>query len=197
MTQTLRQARSQLTVAEFIDWDPGNRPDATWQLVDGEPVAMAPASQTHGAIQGELASLIRNHLRATGSPCRVIVTPGVIPKVRASENFRIPDLGVTCTPPTKSLEMPDPVLLIEIMSPSNQPETRANIWSYTTIPSVQEILVVHSTRIAAELLRRGPDGSWPANPDIIDEAAGLTLTSIHFAVPLAEFYVTTELHAQR
>ncbi len=52
-------------------------------------------------------------------------------------------------------------------------------------------------RIAAELSRRGPDGSWPANPDIIDEAAGLTLTGIHFAVPLAEFYVTTELHAQR
>ena len=60
--------------------------------------------------------------------------------------------------------VPDPVLLIEILSPSNEAQTRANIWAYTTIPSVREILAVHSTRIEAELLRRNPDGSWPEEP---------------------------------
>ncbi len=184
-----------MTVAEFIDWDSGDRAGAKWQLVDGEPVAMAPASQTHGAIQGELARLIGNHLRASSSPCRVIVTPGVIPKVHARENFRIPDLGVTCTPPSRSLEMPDPVLLIEIMSPSNQLETRANIWSYTTIPSVREILIVHSTHIGAELLRRDADGGWPAEPDTIGGGTKLQLASIDFTLPLNEIYVTTELQA--
>jgi hypothetical protein len=29
----------------------------------------------------------------------------------------------------------DPVLLIEILSPSNQAETWANVWAYATIPS--------------------------------------------------------------
>ena len=47
----------------------------------------------------------------------------------------------------------EPVLLVAILSPSNEAETRANIWAYTTIPSVQELLIVHSTRIEAELLR--------------------------------------------
>ena len=83
------------------------------------------------------------------------------------------------------------------MSPSNQPETRANTWSYTTILSVQEILVAHSTRIAAELLRRGLDESWPANPDIIDNEAELELASIDFAAPLDNLYVTTGLRARR
>jgi len=197
MTQARRRAPPHMMVAEFADWDPGEQPDAKWQLVDGEPVARAPASQTHGALQAEIARLIGNHLLGTGSRCRLIITPGIIPKVHASGNFRIPDLGVTCTPPTKCLEMPDPVLLIEIMSPSNQPETRANTWSYTTILSVQEILVAHSTRIAAELLRRGLDESWPANPDIIDNEAELELASIDFAAPLDNLYVTTGLRARR
>lgn len=89
--------------------------------------------------------------------------------------------------------MPDPVLLIEILSPSNENETRANIWAYTTIPTVREILAVRSTRIEAELLRRRDDGSWPEEPDLIGPTADLSLVSIEFVGPLAAFYRTTEL----
>ena len=60
--------------------------------------------------------------------------------------------------------LPDPVVLIEILSPSNEPKTRANIWAYTTIPTVAEIVVLRSTSVAAEVLRRQPDGEWPEQP---------------------------------
>jgi Uma2 family endonuclease len=84
-----------MTVSEFLAWDaPG---PGRWQLVDGEPVAMAPASRTHGTLQLELGGLIRNHLEAAGNRCAVVAAPGIVPRVRASENFRIPDLAVTCT----------------------------------------------------------------------------------------------------
>lgn len=43
-----------MTVAEFLAWNPPE--GQAWQLVDGEPQAMAPASRTHGTIQGELAA---------------------------------------------------------------------------------------------------------------------------------------------
>ena len=43
----------------------------------------------------------------------------IVPGVRASRNRRVPDLGVTCAPP-------EPILLIEILSPSNEAETRTN-----------------------------------------------------------------------
>ena len=53
-----------MNVAEFLAWDaPG---PGRWQLVDGEPVAMGPASRTHGSLQGELGRLIGNHLEASG-----------------------------------------------------------------------------------------------------------------------------------
>jgi Uma2 family endonuclease len=162
-------------------------------LIDGEPVAMAPASETHAALQAEIGALLRNHLADRGSPCRLLSQPGIVPRVRANRNFRIPDLAVTCAPPALGLMTADPILLIEILSPSNEAETRANIWAYTTIPSVREILAVHSTRIEAELLRRNADGSWPEEPDTLSASDTLTLGCIDFATPLTALYRTTAL----
>jgi Uma2 family endonuclease len=134
-----------------------------------------------------------NHLMELRSLCRVIAEPGIVPRIRADRNYRVPDLGVTCAAPSLGLMVPEPVLLVEILSPSNEAETRANIWAYTTIPSVQELLVVHSTRVEAELLRRGADGSWPEQPEIIRADGSLSLGSIGFTVPLAAIYRTTAL----
>jgi len=182
-----------MTVDEFLAWTPPDRSGQRWQLVDGQPVAMAPGSLPHGEIQSEIGRLIGNHLITQGSRCRIITTPGVVPRAGAGHNFRIPDLGVTCEPRSRDMIMQDPLLLIEILSPSNEAATRSNIWSYTTIPSVREILAVRSTRVEAELLRRLPDGYWPAEPVVLTGTAGLTLTSIGFSVDLASFYRTTDL----
>ena len=88
-------------------------------------------------------------------------------------------------------------LIVEILSPSNLAETCANVWTYTTIPSVREILVLHTAEIRAELLRRlpdesWPDESWPEEPEPI--ATGpLMLASIDFSAPMAALYRTTRL----
>ena len=73
---------SRMTVAEFLAW-PADPTGAAWQLIDGEPVAMAPPSETHGAIQSEIGSLLRNHLLERSLPCRVVTAPGVVPRVRS------------------------------------------------------------------------------------------------------------------
>ena len=180
-----------MTVDEFLVWDsPG---PFLWQLVDGVPVAMAPPSRTHGTIQSELVSLVRDHLLASGQPCQVVTTPGVVPRSQSRRNVRVPDIGVSCTPDQRGEHtLRDPVLLIEILSPSNHAETWSNIWTYQTIPSVREILVVHSERVRAELLRRAPDGAWPANPVEIDGGA-FTLDSIGLTLLLTELYRGTWL----
>jgi Uma2 family endonuclease len=193
MAALRKPAPARMTLPEFLSWDAADPSGAAWQLIDGEPVAMAPGSETHAALQAEIGALLRNHLIEQGSPCRLLSQPGIVPRVRSNRNFRIPDLGVTCAPPSQGLMVPDPVLLIEILSPGNEAQTRANIWAYTTIPSVREILAVHSTRIEAELLRRGADGNWPEEPDIHTGSDTLTLGSIGFATKLAAFYRTTAL----
>jgi Uma2 family endonuclease len=182
---------TRMTVDEFLVWDSDDLTGRRWQLVDGEPVLMALAAEVHGAIQAELGRLLGNHLLATKSPCRIIIAPGIVPRIRARENFRVPDLGVTCGPPSHGV--PEPVLLVEILSPGNEGKTRSNIWTYTTIPSVREILVIRSTRMEVELLRRGDDGNWPASPSLISSPEMLELTSLGFVAPVAGLYRTAGL----
>ena len=154
---------------------------------------MAPPNRTHGTLQGELGRLIGNHLQDKASPCTLVVTPGVVPYVQAAHNMRVPDLAVTCSDyDVEETGLTDPVLIVEILSPSNQTETWANVWAYTTIPNVWEILILRTTAVGADLLRRGPDGTWPREPDIIAEN-GLVLESIGLRTPLAGLYRSTRL----
>lgn len=177
-----------MTVDEFLVWDSDDITGRRWQLIDGEPMLMAPAAEVHGRIHAELIRLLGNHLLAVGSGCSVVDSPGIVPRVRAKENFRVPDLGVTCAPPSGGVMMPEPILLIEILSPSNEAKTRNNIWAYCTIPSVREIMAVRGTRMEVELLRRDADGNWPEIAVLLRPPDLLELPSIGFQTPVADLY---------
>jgi Uma2 family endonuclease len=193
MHDALSRRPRPMTVAEFLEW-PGDGSGRRFQLVDGELRPMSPGSPTHGTIQSKLCRLIGNALDAAGSPCRIVTDPGVITARHAHINMRVPDLGITCTPDAPGQRaLPDPVVLIEILSPTNATDTWDNVWACTTIPSVREIVVVHSTRVLAELLQRGSDGRWPAQPDAIGADGTLRLESIDFACRLRAAYAQTHL----
>jgi Uma2 family endonuclease len=187
MSQALR--RPLLTVDEFHDWEPPpGLEDRRWELVDGDPECMAPPGINHGAIQSQAAMLFGLHLRDHRPTCRVVTTPGVIPHLRSRFNERVPDLGISCAPFTDTRSLVDPVLLVEILSPSNEAKTRANVWAYATIASVQEVLILSSAAIRAEVLRQGDE-----TPGIVVGNETLRLDSIGYEGPLADFYATTDL----
>lgn len=188
MSAALKLPSHHMTVVEFLEWAGADQSSTRWQLCDGEPQMMAPASERHGTLQARLIYLLSAHLERSDGHCRVVVAPGVIPRIQASQNFRIPDVGITCAPLTRDVAMPDAVVLFEILSPSNEGETRTNVWAYTSIPSVAEIVVLRSDRIEAEVLRRQTDQSWPPQPDLRGPDDTLHLHSIGFAAPLLEIY---------
>lgn len=186
-----------MTVAEFQDWVPPREfYDHRWILVDGEPVCMSPPSVTHAAMQGEAVLLLGNHLRATRPSCHVLVTPGVIPRILSQTNERSPDLAVTCSPIGDEKTVENPVLVIEILSPTNEPDTRRNVWAYASIPSVQEILLLNSTSIGAELFRREAEGAWPPDPFKLGAEDMVELNSIGFSANLLAFYAGTRFAAR-
>ncbi|HYZ64031.1 MAG TPA: Uma2 family endonuclease, partial [Acetobacteraceae bacterium] len=117
------------------------------------------------------------------------------PRLRAERNMLVPDIGVTCAPPSGGASLPEPLVLVEILSPSNEAATRANVWAYATIPSVAEIVLVSSTAVAAEVLRRRPDGTWPEQPELVGPDGPLRIAAIGFEAPLAALYRTTPLGA--
>ena len=193
MTSARQKIPSVMTADEFIAW-PGDGTGGRYQLVDGELRAMSPATATHGIVQGNLARLIGNHLDTPGGRCLVAAEPAIRVRLREKHNLRIPDLGVTCTPShAGEVALSDPLLLIEVLSPGNAAGTWENVWACTTIPSIKEILVVHSARVFAELLRRQVDGTWPKESEEIGEAGTLRLDSIDFAMPLKAAYGKTYL----
>jgi Uma2 family endonuclease len=177
-----------MTTDQFIRW-PGDGTGQRYELVDGQLRAMAPPSSTHGLIQMTVGAMIREHLKASGLPCVVTANPPVIPRVGAQNNVRSPDLGVSCAKTaTEGYALDQPVLLIEILSPSNRAETWSNVWTYTTIPSVQQILVIDSTKIEAKLLTRQADGTWPDVPEVRAAGAIVAVTCIGFEPACDAFY---------
>jgi Uma2 family endonuclease len=189
-TAIRRKAPHHITVDEFIAWVG----DGRWQLIDGEPRAMAPAHATHGIVQATLAFLLNQHLYTRGSPCVVVTEPAIQPRVRSRSNMRVPDLAVTCSPvQAGQIALPDPLLIVEILSPSNEADTWENVWTYATIPSVQEILVLRSASITADLLRRRADSTWPEEPMQIGRDDALHLACIGLTIPLPALYARTYL----
>src|SRR5215831_17928034 len=145
---------------------------------------MAPASVTHGIIQANVVGLLRNHL--VGSHCYVVVAPGVIPRVRSEDNLQIPDVVVSCETDDQGLRaLTEPTLVVEILSTTNRAETRENVWAYATIPTVREILLIRSTRLAAELIRREADGTWPAKSRPVGAEGGIGLGKPRFLLPVS------------
>jgi Uma2 family endonuclease len=105
----------------------------------------------------------------------------------------IADLAVTCTPLERGQQlMRDPVLIVEILSPSTIVEDRQEkIPAYRLIPSVQEILALDSTRAVAEILRR--EGERWITEIIVGRAGTISLASIGLTVVMADLYDRIDL----
>lgn len=169
-----------------------NRPDdpdgTRYELADGLLRVRTASNLQHGAMMADLACVIEGHLSANRPELFAALRPMVKVRVWDSYNLRAPDLAVARGPIPNGIELPDPVLLIDVLSNTNWPSVMSNLWAYTTIPSVQELLIVSSMGIEAQLLRRQDDGNWPANLVRIDEGEDVTLGSINLTTPLKAFY---------
>ena len=182
-----------MTVEEFMDLNPGG--DELWQLVDGEPRAMVQSSVAHGMLLAEVSSVIGNHLYAAGSSRYPELLVGVVPHVNARHNIRVPDLSIAHGASDEEERWLDaPVLVVELLTPENHAETWENIWACTSIPSVEEMLVLHVKQVGADLLRRDADGRWPRDLERLT-GGDLVLHSVGLRIPLADLYRTIRLHS--
>ncbi len=176
-----RAPHRRMTLAEFLDWDDGT--DTRYELIDGEAVAMAPGMPAHARIVSNLVGAIGQGLRP---PCLTFTGGGVIRPDR-QDHFYVPDLLVTCMPiPRGSRHIPEPCLVIEVLSPTTRRQDRdVKLDGYRAIPTVAEILFVWSDERRVQLWRR--DGARWIVEDAIGDAL-LQLESVDVAVPLAMIY---------
>ena len=62
-----------------------------------------------------------------------------------------------------------------------------------TVLPARSVLIVHTVRIEAEILRRGTDGIWPEMPEVIRGTDPLDMRSIGLVLPVSALYRTTAL----
>ncbi len=177
-----------MTADDFLAW-PGDGRVGKAQLIHGEVHIMSPASVGHGTIQFNLGGVLH---AGTSNGLQIVVEAAVRPQLGAASNVRVPDLLGTFELISRGMQTADhPVLIIEILSPGNRDTTRENMMAYATMPSVQELTVIHSTRVLAEVLVRAPDGSWPADPVNFGSGEQLTIITAGIVCPLEAVYAGT------
>lgn len=179
-----KTALKPMTVAEFLGWEDGT--DTRYELLGGEPVAMAPPAVAHGILALRLGARIEAALRAR-PPCLVQSAAGIARPDR-DDTCYVADLAVTCArlQPGQHL-MTDPLLIVEILSPGTVAHDRhTKVPDYRRIASVQEILLIDSERVFAEVLRRNGE-RWIT--EIIEgREAALFLASIALTVTTSDLY---------
>ncbi len=155
--------KHKMTADEFLAWYEDLPKEAgKYELWDGEVVVRhAPAAgfeelSQHWEAKGAMSLALHDAIKRAGLPCFMAVDG---PMVRLSRNkLAQPDVLVYCGPkvPRGVLEVPDPLILVEVLSPSTkQRDHGVKLQGYFTLPSLCHYLIVDPDRALLIHHRRG------------------------------------------
>lgn len=157
------------------------------EYLDGAIHAMAGGSPEHGAITMRVGAALIPQLRGRGC---TVYSSDVRVRVRASGLSTYPDLSVGCgereTDPRDPQALVDPVVLVEVLSPSTEAYDRGQkLRHYQQIPALREVLLVAHDRREVELWRRAGEG-W--DREVVGTGGEVELTSIGCRLEVDSLY---------
>jgi Uma2 family endonuclease len=158
------------------------------EYLDGVIYAMAGGSPEHAAIAVNVSSLL--HVALRERPCRVHSSDLRI-HVLDTGLETYPDVTVICgkaeLDPEDAHAVTNPVLLVEITSPSTEEYDRGEkLRHYKQIASLRELVLVSHREKLVEVYRRGEDGSWSRHE--AGPGRTLRLESIDCELPTDDVY---------
>lgn len=146
-----------MTVDEFLVWAEG-RP-GRYELDGGTVIAMSPESVGHLEAKASAYDTLRAAIADAGVPCHAL-PDGATVRVDAGTAYE-PDAMVYCGPrlPRRAIEIPNPVIVVEILSPSTGRHDRSGkLVGYFAVPSLHHYLIVDADRRAViHHARRGDE----------------------------------------
>ena len=177
-------AKKPMTLDAFLRWEDGT--DRRYELLGGFPVAMAPPAEAHSILAARLVMQIGPEL-SKRHPCRVQIEAGVVRPDRA-DSYYVADIAATCAPIEPGRQAVEaPFLIVEILSPGTERhDRRVKLPVYRQIDSVEEILLIASDGVYAELHRRA--GAQWIIEILRGREAALALSSVGVEISLAELY---------
>ena len=138
-------APARLTADAFIAWA-SERPDRLrWELIDGQPIAMAPERASHARIKLRIAARLDAAVETAGLPCEVFGY-GMAVQVDEATVYE-PDTLLRCGPPLPgdAVKIFDPLIVVEVVSPSSwSRDTGAKLVDYFRIPTLLHYVIVRT-----------------------------------------------------
>src|SRR5262249_9988400 len=137
------QPKPYITEAEYLELERASA--SKHEYLAGEIFAMTGASEQHNLIASNVTATL--HRQRRGRSCRVYPSDMRI-KVTQTGLNTYPDITVVCGPPeftdpTKRDTLINPMVIIEILSPSTERYDRGlKFQNYRTIPSLQEYILI-------------------------------------------------------
>lgn len=161
--------------------------DIRHEMIDGEIYAMTGARVNHNRLTSAFATKIGAYLESENSRqqnCEFFISDM---KVRVGDNFFYPDLVVICDEnlSADALYTEKPLIIIEVLSKSTRKiDHTIKRQQYTSIPSLQEYILVEQDIAEIEVVRR--DQHWqPQRYFLGDE---LQLESLGLSLDVAAVY---------
>lgn len=168
-----------ISIADYLEAE--RHSPVKYEYVDGHVYAMTGTSKVHNLIVGNLADILRNHLR--GGPCQ-IYTSDI--KVQAGTRFYYPDVIVACPPSDDPYVETNPLLIIEVLSGSTERIDREEKrLAYQSIATLQEYVLVSQDRREIQVYRRTDEkGLW----ELCKLENSLVLASVRLTVLFEQVY---------
>jgi Uma2 family endonuclease len=148
-----------MTIAEFDEIAEKATEARDYELIDGEIVMMTNPPETHEQIASNIGARLKLAMDSRG--CRTY-QGGM--RVQADDNSKAfnkfkPDVVVRRRPPGTGAYITDPVVVVELLSPSTMDNDRGpKLRFYKALPTVQHIVLVYSDQMRAEHYWRMEDG---------------------------------------
>jgi Uma2 family endonuclease len=150
-------AHQNMDVEAFLAWANGR--DGRWELRDGQPILMAPERALHALTKFAAQATLGAAIKGAHLPCRMF-PDGMTVRITASSAFE-PDALVVCpAPPDDAIEIPNPVVVVEVLSPSTAADDHGpKLDGYFSIPSIEHYLILDADRRVMIWHKRGRDGA--------------------------------------
>jgi len=132
---------TRMTRDEYYAWAE-QQATGRFERVNGVVIAMAPERANHNLIKAAVWQLLRSAVAAAGLPCQVF-TDGMTIEIGDSDYE--PDAVLRCGPkiPANSIVVPDPLVIVEVLSPSTSAIDRAwKLKEYFRVPTLRHYLII-------------------------------------------------------
>ena len=174
-----------LTFDEFLAWE--RRQEFKHEFEDGQPVAMAGASEAHNIIQANLIAAATAKLR--GSGCRLFPSDMLVRT--GTGRGRYPDMTVDCGRRRgENLVAPDPRVVFEVLSADTQRRDRTiKPADYNATPSIAHYVLIEQGAPLVHVYSRGPHGDFNLRPQAISGLDGVVeLPAVGISLAMRDIY---------